>query len=378
MTKKFILLPLFVFTLVALVAFSKWRPEPQQVSGVIEADELRLGSRVGGRVSAVHVQEGEDVVAGSVLVELEPYDLLEREKQTELSLAGYEADYQRFLSGYRDEEKAQAKAKVDQLQARLDLLHAGPRAQEIEAARGRLMLAEAEKNLAEQNYQRLSKLKNTNAASPQEFDTVRESLDASMASVVVRQQELDLLKAGPREEELREAEAVLEEARQAWQLKTHGYRSEEIAKAKATRDAAQATLAAIRRQKEELSIRSPIDGTIEALDLQPGDMVAPSAPVLAMLDRRKLWVRSYIPQNRIAAKVGDRVALTIDGYPQQQFEGVITFVARQAEFTPSNVQTPEERSKQVFRIKVAVVNQGDLLRPGMMADVWLDGTGDDG
>lgn len=377
MTKRFILLALFVGALLALVVYSKWNPAPPRASGFIEADEIRLGSRVGGRVSVVHVQEGQEVAAGTVLVELEPYDLLEREKEIELSLVRHEAAYQRFLAGFRDEEKAQAKAKLDQLQARLDLLSAGPRKQEIEAARGRLTLAEAAKRLAEQGFQRLLKLAGSNATSQQELDAAREAMEAASANEIVRQQELELLEAGTREEELREAAARVEEARQGWQLMQHGYRSEEIEQAKASRDAAQATLAAIRRQKEELSIKSPIDGTVEALDLQPGDMVAPGAPVLSMLDRNKLWVRTYIPQNRVAVQVGHRVRLTVDSYPNEPFEGVVTFVARQAEFTPSNVQTPEERSKQVFRIKVGIENQRDLLRPGMMADVWLDQIGED-
>ncbi len=175
-----------------------------------------------------------------------------------------------------------------------------------------LALAGAEKKLAEQDFQRLSKLITSNATSQQELDAAREALEAASANVVVRQQELELLEAGTREEELREAAARVEEARQAWQLMEHGYRSEEIEQAKASRDAAQAALAAIRRQKEELSIKSPIDGTIEALDLQPGDMVAPGAPVLSMLDRNKLWVRAYIPQNRVGVQVGDRVRLTVD------------------------------------------------------------------
>ena len=146
--------------------------------------------------------------------------------------------------------------------------------------------------------------------------------------------------------------------------------------AKAARDAAQAALEAIRRQKEELSIKSPINGTVEALDLQPGDMVAPSAPVLSMLDQDNLWVRAYIPQNRVGVQLGQLVRLTVDSYPEAPFEGVIIFVARQAEFTPSNVQTPEERSKQVFRIKVEIENPRGLLRPGMMVDVWLDPIGE--
>ncbi len=94
MTKRFIILALIVGALLALVVYSKWHPEPPRVSGFIEADEIRLGSRVGGRVSIVHVQEGQEVAAGTVLVELEPFDLLEREKEVELSLVAREAEYQ--------------------------------------------------------------------------------------------------------------------------------------------------------------------------------------------------------------------------------------------------------------------------------------------
>ncbi|MCS7466177.1 HlyD family efflux transporter periplasmic adaptor subunit [Stieleria sp. ICT_E10.1] len=375
MLTRFIPLTAAVGILLGLVFYSKWNPEPPRVSGFIEADEIRLGSRVGGRVSLVHVREGQNVAAGEVLVEFEPYDLLEREKELELSLAARESQYQQYLSGFREEEIAQAKAKLDQLQAQLDRLVAGPRKQEIEAARGRLALAESEKRLATQDFERLSKLAGSNATSQQELDAAREALEAASANSLVREQELELLLAGTREEELRAAAASVEEARQAWTLKQRGYRSEEIEQAKASRDAAQAALAAIGRQKEELRVRSPIDGTIEALDLQPGDMVAPGAPVLSMLDHHELWVRTYLPQNRIAVQVGRRLRLSVDSYPDQTFQGVVTFIARQAEFTPSNVQTPEERSKQVFRMKVGIDDQRDLLRPGMIVDVWLDEIG---
>ncbi len=372
MTMRLTLIALVISGLLTLVFLSKWNPDAARASGLIEADEIRLGSRVGGRVSQVFVQEGQQVAGGEVLVELEPFDLLEREQALELTFAAREAEYDRVLNGFREEEIAQAKAKLEELQARLDLLRAGPREQEIEASHGRLDLAEAQLKLAELDFKRLSKLAEANATSQQELDHAREALEAASANVVVRNQELELLEAGTREEELREAAARVEEVRQAWQLMVHGYRKEEIAQARAARDAAHAQLEALRRQKEELSIRSPTGGTIEALDLQPGDMVAAGAPVLSMLDRKSLWVRAYVPQNLAGIQVGRRVRLTVDSYPDKQLEGVISFVSRQAEFTPSNVQTPEERSKQVFRIKIAVNNDDDLLRPGMMADVWLD------
>ncbi len=148
----------------------------------------------------------------------------------------------------------------------------------------------------------------------------------------------------------------MEEAIHAWELKRNGYRKEDIAAAQASRDAAQFALAAIEKQLEELKIRSPLDGVIEAFDLEPGDLVPPSSPVLSMLDDSHVWVRAYVPQNRLSVDVGQKLPVSIDSFPHDDFVGTVTFVSRQAEFTPSNVQTPEERAKLVFRTKVALKN----------------------
>jgi len=101
--------------------------------------------------------------------------------------------------------------------------------------------------------------------------------------------------------------------------------------------------------------------------------VPPNAPVVSMLDLGTLWVRAYVPENRLDLALGQRVVVTVDSFPGREFAGHVSFVARQAEFTPGNVQTPEERSKQVFRIKVEIDEGRDQLRPGMIADVWLGG-----
>ncbi len=373
MAKRLGLLAVAITALLLLLFYSQWNRQPPHVSGLVEADEIRLGSRVGGRVAKVHVEEGQAAKAGATLVELEPFDLLEREKEAALLLAAREAEVKRLTAGYREEEIAQAKAKHDQLKAKQQLLRAGPRKQVIAAARGRLTQATAQKKQASQNLARLNKL--ASVTPEQDIENAREALNAAAANVVVLQEELALLEAGTREEELQQATAAVEEARQAWQLMQHGYRSEEVEKAQAARDAAKATLEAIGRQKDELKIISPIDGNVEALDLQPGDMVAPGAPVVSMLNPRKLWVRAYVPQSIAGIRTGARVGVTLDGYPADRFTGVITFVSRRAEFTPSNVQTPEERSKQVFRIKVTLEDERDILRPGMTADIWLDPSG---
>ncbi|MEZ6092013.1 MAG: HlyD family efflux transporter periplasmic adaptor subunit [Pirellulaceae bacterium] len=179
-----------------------------------------------------------------------------------------------------------------------------------------------------------------------------------------------LLQAGTRAEAIREAEAMLDEAEQSFKLAEAGSRAEDLREAKAARDAAKAALDVIGQQKEELTIRSPVDGTVEVSDLQPGDLVPAGGPVLTIIDSTHLWVRAYVPQNRVGLQLGQTLKVTVDSLPGQSFQGSVTYISRQAEFTPSNVQTPEERSKQVFRVKVAVDAAKDV-RPGMTADVWL-------
>jgi multidrug resistance efflux pump len=293
------------------------------------------------------------------------------EQEAEAQLAAKQADYDRLQAGFRAEEQAQAKARVGQLQARLELLVNGPRPQEKEAAKAQLTVAESTLKLAQQNHARVAGLFEKRAAPREQFDEATEKLQAALAMVVVRQQELSLLEAGTRREDIERARAELEEAQQAWALTSAGYRPQEVAAAKAARDGAQAGLAAIRTRKKELRIVAPVDGTVEAQELQPGDLTLPGAPVLTIVDNQRLWVRAYLPENRLNVKFGQRLWVTVDSYPERRFAGKVTFLARQAEFTPSNIQTPEERSKQVFRIKVTLQEGWDVLRPGMSADVWL-------
>jgi multidrug resistance efflux pump len=110
---------------------------------------------------------------------------------------------------------------------------------------------------------------------------------------------------------------------------------------------------------------------VEALELRPGDLTAPGAPVLSLRDTSRMWVRAYVPENRLDIRLHQEMTVTVDSFPGQPFRGAVTFIAPEAEFTPANVQTPEERSKQVFRIKVTLREGLEQLRPGMAADVWL-------
>lgn len=371
MFRRVIAFLLVASVLIAGLWASQRRNGPLKVSGFVEADEIRLGSRVGGRVRAVQVEEGQAVAAGEILVELEPFDLLERRAEAQSVVNQRTATHQKLVEGFRPEEIAQAQARYDQMQANLQLLQNGPRKQEIEAAQAELNLALAEQVLAEDVYERTASLRKDGGASQDAIDRSTKERNVAKERVNAKHQQLDLLQEGTRSEEKAMAEARVRESEQAWELLKRGTRSQDVSEALAAKEAAKNALSVIEKQLEELQVRAPTAGTIEAIDLQPGTIVSPNAPVISMIDTEQLWVRAYVPENQLSIKLGDTLAVTVDSFPGKRFRGEITFISRQAEFTPGNVQTPEERSKQVFRIKVALREGHDHLRPGMAADVWL-------
>jgi HlyD family secretion protein len=375
MAKRIVIAVIVVLMLVGLLAYSQYRHEPLKVSGFIEADEIRLGSRVGGRVERVFVEEGQQVQAGDVLIKLEEFDLRSRRAEAESNVAAWQAELDRLQNGFRKEEIAQAKARVTRLMAKVEMLQNGPREEEIGAAKARLTLAAAQLERATLSYNRITTLfaKEMGTVTREDVDRATEELKVAEAAKQVREQELQLLQKGTRPEEIAEAKAELEEASQALQLTENGFRREEIDKANAQVAAAQAAVQIIDTQLAELEINTQVPGIIEALELRPGDLVAPNAPVLSLLDTTHLWVRAYVPENRLNIQVGQKFKITVDSFPGERFAGELTYISPQAEFTPSNVQTVEERSKQVFRIKVTLKEGRDKLRPGMAADVWLEG-----
>lgn len=368
MAKRIVLLVVVAVVAGGLLAWSKWQTQPPLVSGVIEADEIRLGSRVGGRVSQVLAEEGDRVTENNVLVVLDAFDLTQRRKKAEHIYAQRKAEYEKLQAGYLPEEKAQAQAGLARAEAAIRRIE-----EDIKAARSAIAQANAHLERAEQTQGRLKKLASIDrsAVTPEELDRAAEDVLVARATVSMREQQLSSLVNG----RLQEAEAEKHQAQASRDLIVErGFRQEEIDAAKAAMQAAQQEVAIISEQIKELEIRSSVNGLVEALELQPGDLVSPNAPVLSLMDTDRLWVRAYIPQRRLDIRRGDTLRVKIDAYPDRQFQGRVTFVNRQAEFTPSNVQTYEERAKQMFRIKVTLDDLDPQLdvRPGMTADVYLE------
>jgi len=151
-----------------------------------------------------------------------------------------------------------------------------------------------------------------------------------------------------------------------------GNRPEDIDAARATLEAEERQLGYLERQKTESLVKAPADGVIESMDLRPGDLVAPNQPVAKMLEPSQLWVRVYVPEPELGrVRVGQRASLTVDTFPKRDFPGRVVEIRTQSEYTPRNVQTLDQRMDQVFGVKV-VVDPTPELKPGMAATVRLE------
>lgn len=151
-----------------------------------------------------------------------------------------------------------------------------------------------------------------------------------------------------------------------------GTRPEEIEAARAALDGERAELARLERERSELEVRAPAAGRVESIDLRPGDLVPANRPVATLLEPHELWVRVYLPEPRLGeASLGQAVTIVVDSFPGRTFPGKIVEIRHQAEYLPRNVQTLDQRSDQVFAVKVALDPAATELRPGMAATVDL-------
>ena len=343
------------------------------ISGVIEADDIHIGSKIGGRVLKVVAKRGQTVKAGETLVLLEPNEIDASLAEAQAGLRQAEAKYALLSAGFRKEEIEQAEAAVKQAQAELDQLASGPRQQEIDQASAEWKAVKAQAENAQKFLQRVEGLAKRELVARQEYDDALAKADEAEQKMAAAREHYNLLLAGTRKEEVERARQRLAEADAKRRQLRSGFRKEEIAQAKSEMEGARARVQVIQTQLEETVIKAPVDALIDTLDLEPGDLVGAGKPVATLLRIGTLWVRAYLPEARLGfVQPGLPVKVRVDSFPGKDFRGTVRRIFRQGEFTPRNVQTHEERALQVFQTEVVLDDPDNVLRPGMSADVTIE------
>ncbi len=341
---------------------------PYEWSGTVEARTISVGSRTGGRVKQVLAHEGEQVKAGQGLVVLETGDLDAQRLMAQGQLDQAQANLDKLKKGARPEEIEQAKARAENATAALAESKAGARSEQIAAAQARLVAAEVAAEKAQIDADRARKLFAASAISQAEVDTADAQVRGARAQREALKQALDELKNGVRREELQQVSARADEAKASARLVLAGSRVEDIRAAEGQVEAAKGRLDSILVMIDELTIRSPGAARIEALDLRPGDIVAPNATAATLLEDDQLYVRIYVPETRIGRlHLGDEVPVSVDSFPKRAFKGKVEHINMVGEYSPRNLQTADERADQVFATRIGLLEGKDDLRAGMAA-----------
>ena len=342
-------------------------------SGTIETREIRVGSKIGGRVEAVMVDEGEEVKGGQVLVRFDSAELEAQLLQAEARVSQQKARLEKLERGSRPEEVAQARAVTEIARANLEAIRTWPRPEEVAQGRASVLAAEADVNSAENAFERISKLRSTGDSSKQEYDSAKYRLDNTRARLEAERKRLDVLLNGSRKEDIKAVEEKFRQTQEAERLVIKGPRKEEIADARAQVQEAEARLAQIRVQMSESQVHAPVDAIVEILPVRPGDLIVPNQTVARLLEKDQIWVRIYIPEPQLGLiRMGQKARIKVDTFADRTFDGVIEQINSQGEFTPRNIQSRDERNHQVFGVKVRIDNREGRLKSGMAAEVTLE------
>jgi HlyD family secretion protein len=203
-------------------------------------------------------------------------------------------------------------------------------------------------------------------------DLALAQIDTAMRDADAQAAQLEFARAdAKRQQDLMKSQAVSpNEAERATSAAKAQEKNLEAAKMRIVQ--ARAQLGDIDAQIAEMQVTAPSDSVLEVLSVKVGDVLPANREVATLLLPQHLWVRVYVPEPWLGRiKVGDPVRARVDSYPDKDFDGVVEQINRQAEFTPRNVQTVEDRIRQVFGVKVRLPNNDDRLRAGMAADVYF-------
>jgi HlyD family secretion protein len=373
-----------------------------QISGRIEADETDIGAKTGGRVTAILVQEGDQVKAGQVVAEMEDLEVdaqlqgaaaqvsaaRQEAAQAKLNIAVADSRIQESAANL-EQSKGDSRGRVDQATssvsaAKAQLAQANA---QVGQAKAQIKQAQAELKLAKDDRDRYSRLVRAGAINRQQFDQARTKADTAQATLDTSHAELDVriaavksaadqlaaLRGGLTQSESTQLNPTIRSSQLAafQQQKQQAY-----AALAAAQDKVQNAIAArqqIQKRLDSFKIKSPINGVVQDRPLEPGAVVATGKTLLTVINPKKIYLRAYVPEGDLSKiYVGKPARVLLDSESQPPLNAKISAIDPKASFTPENIYFKKDRVRQVFGIKLAIEQDRDYAKPGMPADAEID------
>ena len=372
--------------LLSLNSCSWWNRESGnaiKVSGNVELTEVNIAFKVPGKLVELPIEEGIPVQKGMLLGRL---DQVQLHKQRDRDTAGLEVAQTQLtqLQTAIEYQKSSLAAELElreaelrQSQARLDELLAGSRKQEIEQATAAVAEARAQNVQAQKDWERAQVLYQNDDITASQHDQYRARLDATSAALKQSEDRLALVVEGPRKEQIESARAQVERGRAALKLAEATRldikrREQELETRRAEIARARAQIAIIDAQLDDAIVRSPIDGVVLVKSAEVGEIIAPGTIIATVGDLDRPWVRAYINETEIGrVKLEQKAKVTCDSCAGKTYWGRVSFISSEAEFTPKQIQTSEERVKLVYRIKIDLPNPEHVFKSNMPADAEI-------
>jgi HlyD family secretion protein len=377
-------LPIVMIAVIAAGVFfyvRQWREAEARhqltFSGNIELTEVRMAFKRPDRLNVRNVDEGDTVTSGAVIARLDTDELERQRERAAAALAIAESQLSRLDYEIRFSEESSSAtigsslADLAQAKATHRELADGSRKQEIAEAQAAADRAKTEAAQAERDWIRIRGLYESGVVSVADRDAARTRLETSQAGLEQARQNLSLVREGPRRERIEAAQAAVQRS----QAGLRGAKASEIELELkrlerpiryAQVQSARADLALTDTQLAESVLRAPLTGVVLTKSAEPGEVLAAGTPVVTLGDLDHPWARAYISEEDLGrVRLGDPVRVTTDSFPGKVYGGRVSFIASEAEFTPKQIQTREERTKWVYRIKIDVENPNHELKLNM-------------
>ena len=388
MKRKIIVLLLVVIALgLAGILRSGWfrrdNPNRLHLSGNIELTEVDISFKAPGKLVELNVDEGSFVRKGMVIARIDREQMERQRMRDSAGVASAESQFKQMqtMIAYQREtlesDVALKKAEQRAAQAKLDELLAGSRPQDIQVSRAAVADAGAQHEQARLDWDRARELFKNDDISRAQYDQFRMRFESSAAQLKQADERLAIVVEGPRKEEIASARAQVERAAAATRLSEANRlelrrKEEELRARRAEIERSRAQVAITDSQINDMVVVSPIDGVVLVKSAEVGEVLAAGTTVVSIGDIDHPWLRGYINERDLGrVKIGDTAQITTDSFPGKIYPGRVSFIASEAEFTPKQIQTQEERVKLVYRIKIEASNPKHELKSNMPVEASI-------
>lgn len=381
--KSFLLFILLIGGALAIAGCGEKEGATITSTGTIEMTEINISARIGGTLDKILVDEGQSVKAGDLLAELDHQELdnqlasaqaalesaIIRERQAHINLQLTQEQF--------NAQTHQAEANSDASNQNLKITQNRARQQDLEMAQDSVDQAKAQLDLANKTFKRQEDLFSDGLIAQAQLDQALSQKIIAQSQYQSAINHLSLIQSGAREEEIAVAKSQTQSATAGVELAHSNQRlvqirRDDITLASTQIEMAKAAIQLLLTQLGHCRITAPNEGVVSTKLSELGENVSPGANIFTMLDTKRPWLKVYLPLTQVErVRVGDKVQVSLDAFPNRKFQGQVTQIASEAEFTPRNFQTKEERVKQVFAVKIRLDNSTGILKSGMPADAEI-------